>query len=287
MNRFERFCRKYERFGIRNLMTVIVAGQAILGVVCLMLSMSSPGSVVGILDFLSFRPERFLMGEVWRLVTFLFVPETMGNLLAGFNLIWFAVSLFFYFWVGRTLENAWGRMQLTVYYFSGVLLTAAFSLLTNTAAALFYLNLSLFFALATLMPDMQIRLYFVLPIKMKWVALVQAAIFIGLPLVQWPFGWGNLYPLLSVLNYLIFFGGTLCGLVRRAPGGIKTSQRTVRFKNEVRRAKSNRGYIHKCAVCGRTDTDCPDMEFRYCSLCSGYACYCAEHIFSHAHKTAR
>lgn len=285
MNKFDQFCRKYERYGVKNLMTIIVAGQAVMGLLCLLLSTSNPIGLLSVMDALSFRPDAFLQGQIWRLVTFLFVPESLFPLSSGLNLIWFILSLLFYFWVGRTLEAEWGRMKFTVYYVSGALMAVIFSLFTNAMASQFYLNLSLFFALATLMPDRQIRLYLVIPIKMKYIALVQAAIFIVLPFFSWPLRLDNLFPTLSVLNYLIFFWKPLWALLRRTPGNIRHSQRTVKFKSEVKRAKSHRGYIHKCAVCGRTDTEKPDMEFRYCSLCAGYACYCADHIFNHPHKT--
>jgi len=285
MKKFERFCRKYEKYGVKNLMTIIVAGQGILGLLSIFLSLTNQIAAQTMINSLSFIPEAFLGGEVWRLVTFLFVPENLGNLHYGLNLLWFAFSLFFYYWIGRSLQAVWGRMKLTIYYLSGMLIAVAFSLLTGAIASLFYLNLSLFFALATLMPNERIRLYMLIPIKMKYVALAQAALFIVLPfLLSWPPSWGNLFPILSILNYLIFFARDLWKLVRRAPRSMKASRRTIQFKSEVKRAKSNRGYIHKCAACGRTDADLPDMEFRYCSLCAGYACYCADHIFDHVHK---
>ena len=284
MNKFDRFCRKYERYGIKNLMTIIVAGQGAMGLLFIMLSMSNPSGTL-LFYSLNFDPKAFLSGEVWRLVTFLFVPETLGALLGGFNLVWFIISLFFYFWVGRSLEALLGRLKMTIYYFSGVLISVVFSLLSGVEASLFFLNLSLFFALATLMPDEQIRLYFLIPIKLKYVAIIQAVLYIALPFFYWPLRLGNLFPLMSILNYLLFFGKTLFNQVRLLPRHMGANKRTVRFKSEVKRAKSQRGYIHKCAICGQTDTERPDMEFRYCSLCAGYACYCAEHIFNHPHKT--
>jgi len=293
MNKFDQFCRKYERYGVKNLMTIVVAGQGILGLLCLLLSMTDSTRVFWIFEALSFNPDAFLQGQVWRLITFVFIPETLLTLQGGLNLIWFALSLLFYFWVGRSLESAWGRLKLTIYYFSGALLSVGFSLILwltagiAVTANLFYLNLSLFFAMATIMSDMQIRLYFLIPIKIKYVALVQAAIYIVLPFLQWSSFPANLLPLLSILNYLFFFRRSLWELVSRTPGRIKNSRRTVQFKSEVRRTKANRGYIHKCDVCGCTDADLPDMEFRYCSLCAGYACYCSDHIFNHPHKTVR
>lgn len=269
MNKFDRFCNKYDRFGIRHLVLILVIGQAFVAMLMVMRAYT-------LVAYLTFDPVRFLSGEVWRIVTFIFIPE-------GGNLLWMALSIFFTFWVGRMLEAEWGCMKLTIFYLSGVLLSAAYSLITGAAATTFYLNLSLFFALATLYPDQQIRLYFLIPVKLKYVALVEAVIFVALPLFNLPLQLGNLFPLVAIANYLIFFWRPLLNILRHTRVG--PSRRTVDFKSEVRRGKQSRGYVHKCAVCGCTDTERPDMEFRYCSLCAGYACYCADHIFNHTHKT--
>ncbi len=280
MNKFDRFCYKYDRFGIKNLIPIVAAGQALMGIICLVIGFSSAESMGRLIENMVFLPSAFLAGQYWRIITFLFVPVTM-------NLLFIALSVLYYFFLGRSLEAEWGRMKLTIYYLSGVLCTLLFSLITNTLATTTYLNLSLIFALATLMPDMQIRIYFLIPIKLKYIALIQAAIFIVIPLFQMPVSLANLYPLVSILNYLIFFWKPLLGMVRHQKRQGQTNRRAVDFKSEVRRAKEERGYIHKCEVCSRTDTDRPDMEFRYCSLCAGYACYCADHIFNHTHKTVQ
>ncbi|MDR0671705.1 MAG: rhomboid family intramembrane serine protease [Oscillospiraceae bacterium] len=266
MRWFERFCLRHERFGLRRLTTVIALGQCLVACVALFVGPSA-------LDLLIFRPAAFLAGEWWRLATFLFVPYSSAPLTM-------LLSAYFLFWLGRRLEMEWGAMKLTVYYFAGVLMSLLYSLLTGAPATTFFLNMSLFFALATLHPDQTLLLLFVLPVRFKYVALAEAAIFILWPLLRVPFTLSNLLPLAAVANYLLFFAPTLLKLVRRP---LKTSRRTVEFTSEVRRAKERRGYIHKCAVCGITDTEAPDREFRYCSLCAGYKCYCSEHIFNHVH----
>ncbi|MDR0380727.1 MAG: rhomboid family intramembrane serine protease [Oscillospiraceae bacterium] len=266
MKWFERFCHRYERFGFKRLTTAIALGQCLVALMALFFGPT-------VLSLLTFHPVPFLAGEWWRLVTFLFVPYS-GNALT------MLLSAYFLFWLGRHLEMEWGAMKLTIYYLAGVLMALLYSLLTGAAATTFFLNMSLFFALATLHPDQTLLLFFVLPLRFKYVALAEAAIFILWPLLSIPFTLANLMPLTAVANYLLFFAPTLFKLVRRP---LQTSRRTVEFKSEVRRTRERRGYIHKCAVCGITDAEAPDMEFRYCSLCAGYKCYCSEHIFNHVH----
>lgn len=270
---FERFCYKYERYGVRNLMPILVIGQAVVAITWLM-------NAWQVVDFLMFDPSRILAGEVWRLVTFLFVPDVY-SLLTG-NILTLLLSLYVFWWMGRALENEWGRMKFTVYYFTGVLFMIAFGLIFKTSVSTLSLNLSLFFALATLYPERKILLFFVLPIKFKYLAAAEAVLYVLLPLFQLPLAWGNLLTLVPILNYLLFFSPQLVSLLRSLT---RRRGRAVEFKTEVRRTRERRGYVHQCAVCGVTDADAPDREFRYCSLCAGYKCYCSEHIFNHVHST--
>ena len=151
-----------------------------------------------------------------------------------------------------------------------------------------YIYLSMFFTFATLYPDMQVLLFFIIPIKMKWLAIVDAAFFLY-SVVTSPFPI-DLLPVVAVLNYLIFCGGWLVDAARRLLGGKTRQQRrsTVNFQNEVRRMQQEqkqKTYTRRCEVCGRTDTDYPDLEFRYCSRCQGYHCFCMDHINNHRHFT--
>ena len=144
-----------------------------------------------------------------------------------------------------------------------------------------YLYLSMFFSFAALFPDMQVLFMFFIPVKMKYLAIVDAAFFLY-AMVTTPFP-ANLVPLVAILNFLIFCGGELRAMLPRRPG--KT---TINFKKEsarIRREQADKLYTHKCAVCGRTDTDYPELEFRYCSRCAGYHCFCSDHINNHIHFT--
>ena len=183
-----------------------------------------------------------------------------------------------------------GNGKFTIYYVSGMLLTAIYGVVLSAIlgrdviVSTTYLNLSMFFAFATLYPDMQVLLFFIIPIKVKYLAYVDAALFVlGVVTTSFPL---NLLPVVAVLNYLVYCGDWLFDFFR--PSHVRQRQKTVNFKREARRIQreqANKPYHYKCAVCGRTDTDYPELEFRYCSRCVGYHCFCQDHINNHVHFT--
>ena len=272
MNRIERFCYEHPNFGIKNLMMYIsIANVAfwVLGAI------NRP-----FLSYLSFDAAAILHGQLWRLVTFMLYPPSTG--LLAF------IAFYFYYWIGSTLEQYWGSGQFTIYFFSGVILTILYGFLiyfiTGTSVRLDsqYIYLSMFFSFAALFPDMQVLFMFLIPIKMKYLAIVDA-VFFALAVITNPFP-VNLLPVVAVLNFFLFCGGDLLGRVRPA----RASRSTVNFRKEsrrIRREQQSRLYTHKCAVCGRTDVDYPNLEFRYCSRCQGYHCFCIDHINNHIHFT--
>ena len=275
----DRFCRKHPRFGIPNLMTIVALGTA------LVYLLNQFGRGVSLSAALALFPSLVLKGEIWRLVTFVFVPMSGGIALL--------LELYFYWFMGSALEREWGTAKFSLFYLSGVVLNILFgffSLLTGNPAVLVtmrYVNLSLIFAFATLYPNLQVLLFFVIPIKVKWLAWVDAALFawsvlsslLALDLA------GAILPLVAILNYFLFFASDLRNTLGYARRRVQhqTSRQTINFKKATRQAQQQKGYLHKCAVCGKTDTDYPDMEFRYCSKCNGYYCYCKDHINNHVH----
>lgn len=272
MNRIERFCYDHPNFGIRNLMMYVsIANVAfwVLGAI------NRP-----FLSYLSFDAAAILHGQVWRLVTFMLYPPSTG--LLAF------IAFYFYYWIGSTLEQYWGSGQFTIYFFSGVILTVLYGFLiyfvtgSNVRLDSQYIYLSMFFSFAALFPDMQVLFMYIIPIKMKYLAIVDA-VFFALAVITNPFP-VNLLPLVAVLNFFLFCGGDLLRAVRPA----RASQSTVNFRREsrrIRREQQSKLYTHKCAVCGRTDADYPNLEFRYCSRCQGYHCFCIDHINNHIHFT--
>ena len=280
----QRFCAAHPRFGIPNLMRVIVIGNVAVYILML-LTQNSDASA---LSFLTFNLNGLLHGEVWRIVTFIFYPS------AG-SPFWLLISLYFYYWIGSTLERQWGTAKFNLYYISGTLLTVLGAILASlisgnpylTVAGTGYVNLSMSFAFAFLFPDTTVLFMFIIPVKMKWLAYLDGALFAfdiirGIGAHNWA---DVVLPVVALLNFAVFIWPEVHYLRQRAQ--YQTSRKTVQFKQAQQRAQQAQQapYHHKCAVCGRTDTDYPELQFRYCSKCAGYHCFCQDHIFSHVHFT--
>ena len=271
MRAIERFCREHPRFGISNLMLYVTAGSVLMWLIGLVNPV--------LMSYLYFSPGAILRGQVWRLVTFLLIPPSSG--------VWALIAFYFYYWIGSTLERQWGKGPFTLYFFSGALLSVLYAFLVyfvfhvDLAITGTYIYLAMFFAFAVFYPDMQVLLFFLIPVKIKYLAYLDAAFFV-LELFRTAFPM-NLLPLVAMLNFFIFCGGEL---LARLPK--RSSKNTVNFRREsarIRREQAQQLYRHKCAVCGRTDTDHPELEFRYCSRCAGYHCFCQDHINNHIHFT--
>ena len=272
----DRFCALHPRLGIPNLMRYIVAANAVIYI----FSLFDRSGLL--LRTLAMDPGAVLRGQVWRLVTYVLIP-TSGS-------FWLIISLFFYYWLGETLERLWGSAKFTVYYVSGALLTSLATLLVYFIDGISmpvygasYVNTALFMAYALTYPDAMVRIYFILPIKMKWLAILEAVLY-ALSVVRYAMAglWGMaLTPVVAMLNLFIFFSPDFS---RRADQfQARHRSEAVQFRKAVKEQKRQRGYNHKCEVCGRTDTDFPDLQFRYCSKCAGYHCFCMDHILDHEH----
>ena len=281
----QRFCAMHPRFGIPNLMRVIVCGNVAVYVLMLL----TQSNDVNALSFLTFNLNALLHGEVWRLVTFVFVP----GYASPFALL---IGLYFYYWIGSTLEQQWGTAKFNLYYFSGMLLTVLGTILASVitgnnfinAEGTPYVNLSMFFAFAMLFPDTTVLFMFFLPVKMKWLAYLDGALFaFDIISAIGRHSWGGVVlPIVALLNFAVFIWPEVHYLRQRTQ--YQASRKTVQFRQaqqQQARQQAQQGYHHKCAVCGKTDTDYPDMQFRYCSKCAGYHCFCQDHIFNHVHFT--
>lgn len=273
----DRFCATHPNLAIPGLIRYIVGANAVFFVLSLF-----AGN--GTLDFLALDAARILHGEIWRAVTYVLLPGSSSVLLL--------ISLMFYFWLGQSLEQMWGSAKFTFYYVSGVLLTAAGALLAYVIDGISfpiwgadYVNMAMFFAYALSFPDAVVNLYFLIPIKMKWLALLDAAYFAAGIFQYARYGlWGMaLMPVVALLNFFIFFSPDFH---RRADQvRYRARPQAVQFRKAVKEQQRQKGYNHRCEVCGRTDTDHPELQFRYCSKCAGYHCFCEDHIFNHVHFT--
>ena len=270
------FCYKHSRFGIPNLMLYIVIANA---VIWLFGMMDTSYTIIGLLQF---DAAMILRGQVWRIISFMFIPNSTSLLALLF--------FYFYYFIGKTLEDQWGTARFNIYFFTGVLLTVIYGFIIYIITGLSYpigaeyIYLSMFFSFATLYPDMRVLLFFFIPVKMKWLAIVDAVIFlVGIVTTSFPF---NLLPVVAVLNYLIFCGDELWGYIR--PRSRSQRKNTVNFKREMHRINyenRTKDYTRRCEVCGRTDASDPELEFRYCSRCAGFHCFCIDHINTHKHFT--
>lgn len=292
----DRFCARHPRFGIPNLMKILVIIQIVVYVVdlvfCLMARVQvGSGVFIQYLEFVPFLIYKKL--ELWRLITWLVVPNA-GN---PFMLL---LSCYFYYWIASTLERQWGTARFSMFYLCGAVLSLIVGMLagwiqvtqTHYYSAIelsYYLNLSIFLILATIFGEAQVLLFFVVPVKMKWMALIDVVLVVVSMVqeIQYGFWMLALVPIASFVNYFIFtwpFWSGKLGIVKH-----KADPTVINFKKaqhqaqKAQKTQQAQGYRHKCAVCGVTDTMEPDMEFRYCSKCDGYHCYCINHINNHVH----
>ena len=275
--------RKFGRFGIPNLTIYMI--------VCYVIGYALMIVNPGILNWLSLEPAYILRGQVWRLVTWvLYPPSTSG-------VLWFAIAvLFFYYPIGTSLERTIGTFKYTLYILSGVIFTilGAFILyfllggnvLVGNVFSTYYISLSTFLAYAMCYPDMQVLLMFIIPVKMKWMAIFYVVIVVY-EMIQYIMAgaWYLVIPIVaSLLNFIIFYFGTK-DFSRYNPKEIHRRNEFRRAMEHQGRMKSGSGSVtkHKCAICGRTELDDPNLEFRFCSRCNGNYEYCQDHLFTHTH----
>ena len=166
-------------------------------------------------------------------------------------------------------------------------------MITGIPATADDLNFSLFLAYATLFPEAEFLIMFIIPIK-AWVLALFDLVIVALGLIGSPFPY-NLLSLIPLANYFLFFGKDVMNVIpmswqvnaKRTAKKAATRSKTIPFNTagsyEATHARPKGDYNHKCTVCGRTDTSNPELEFRYCSRCNGYYCYCQDHISNHAH----
>lgn len=281
---FDRFCFQHRDKGIPNLMMYISLGCAL---VYLMTQFTQNAILY---DLLVFDRASILQGQVWRLITY---PLTFYNS----NILLFALVLFCYYSLGRAMENLWGTLRFNLFYLCGVLMMDIWCLVFGGRADVSYLNLSLFLSYATLYPDAQFLLFFIIPVK-AWLFALFDLVMVVYGLIAYPFPY-NFFSVISLANYFLFFGADVLNIIpaswrinarrlfRKKPVQKAQRPKVVPFPKagsyEATVAKPQAPYTHRCTVCGRTDVSHPNLEFRYCSRCNGYYCYCEDHINNHAH----
>ena len=250
-------------------------------------------------QYLMLDPFLVLKGQVWRLVTWILIPPDSSNI------FFVLITLYLYYSLGGLLERIWGTYKYNVYLFSGLLFTilgafvlcgysvlmgaqptmyTGLYLLNNGSAVYFgqfstyYINMSIFLACAASIPDVQVLLMFIFPIKVTWLGIVYGIILLVNCIQGGIATW--LVVIFSLLNFLVFFLRSK-GKMHLSVGQIKRQQE---FHQKMRSAGQTKGITrHKCAICGRTELDGDDLEFRFCSKCNGNYEYCQYHLFTHEH----
>ena len=257
--------RALGRYAIPNLSIYVVIGQVfvLLGAMFQLLD----------LNLIALKPSLVMAGQWWRLLTFpFFLAPPSGTV----GPIFTAFALYMFYMMGSALEAYWGAFRYNLFLFLGYALTVGAAFFTpGSWVTNLFLGASVFLAFAYLNPDFEFILFFILPVKVKWLALIAwvgygVSFFTGaLPV--------RLQILASVGNFLCFFAGDIFWGVRRGPRAAVRKARILAEANEPR---------HRCKVCGKTDLTNPELDFRYCSKCAGDECYCSEHIHHHAHVVA-
>lgn len=294
--------RRFGKYAINNLMKYVITLYA-LG----LLANVQPGFYE---KFLMLDIDMVLKGQVWRIITFIVQPIYLDG--SPFTMLFVALELYLYYVIGNTLERAWGSFRLNLYYLSGILLNFVAILLVylvtyltpgmepiSISFGLQFINRSLFFAFATIVPNMQFLFMFIIPVKVKYLAYIYGAV-IGYDVIKYIMHWiqtGNVIVLsfaISIIvsfgNFIMFFLGSR-KLNHLSPSAIK---RRSRQKQRARQIKNQGNHVihqgesvvtrHKCTVCNKTELDDYELEFRFCSRCKGNYEYCMEHLFTHEHK---
>ena len=289
MNWIDKLERKFGRFGIPNLTVYII----ICYVVRYLLYYLAPS----VLSVLSLNITAVFHGQIWRLITWVISPPSTGNVFL------FILSIvFFYYPLGTALERTWGTFRYTLYIFCGVLLTVLGAIVVHFVMGgavdaygmiiynTYYISLSIFLAFATMAPDQQVLLWFIIPIKMKWMAYVYLAIMAWNIFDNIRYGrWFMTVPIIcSLLNFALFYFTTRKPSYNPQRNSYRNNyKKTEPFRNMEPRSRAARGNgtvtKHKCAICGRTELDDPTLEFRFCSRCNGNYEYCQDHLFTHTH----
>ncbi len=291
MNQQNRLRRKLEKYAIPNLTLYLIICY---GIGYLMQFLVPAGY-----QYLMLDPFLVLKGQVWRLVTWILIPPDSSNI------FFVLITLYLYYSLGGLLERIWGTYKYNVYLFSGLLFTilgafvlcgysvlmgaqptmyTGLYLLNNGSAVYFgqfstyYINMSIFLACAASIPDVQVLLMFLFPIKVKWLGIVYGIILLVNCIQGGIATW--IVVIFSLFNFLVFFLRSK-GKMHLSVGQIKRQQE---FHQKMRSAGQTKGITrHKCAICGRTELDGDDLEFRFCSKCNGNYEYCQYHLFTHEH----
>jgi membrane associated rhomboid family serine protease len=263
--------RRFGKLGISGLPTIVVGGMA---VVFLLGMLRPPFLGLLALDV----PRAFGHGgakfpELWRLFTYLFLPNSQSPIWVFFEIWWSWIVL-------SNLESAWGAFRLTAFYAVGMVATTLAAVFVGGAVGNLWLNLSVLLAFATVFPDYEIYVFFVLPIRMKWIALVSAGFAVFSMLGAGWYVWAAM--IAGISNYVLFCGGTLIGLLRGRTREVKVTVVRRATAADAARATPPPVRTRVCAICGAKEEDGADIRVCSCEKCGGKPrTLCLEHARNH------
>ncbi len=220
-----------------------------------------------LLSVFALDPAAVKRGEVWRLFTYIFIPSSPVQPGAMLSPLWAVLALWFLWFIGDGLERAWGPFRLTLYFFVGMIGTTIAAFLFGAQFSNTMLAASLFFAFAWFYPDEVIYVFFILPMKIKWLAWISAALLM-FGFITGPVAY-KVAMIVAFSNFFLFFGPDVFHQTRQRR---QLSERRQRFEVQSR---SDSEPLHKCAVCGATEVSDPNREFR---VSRDGEEYCIEHL---------
>ncbi|NLP13478.1 MAG: rhomboid family intramembrane serine protease [Clostridium sp.] len=265
MNWIDRLERKYQRFAVRNLTKYLIIGTAFV----LILSLFKEFREID--QILYLNSSLVLKGQIWRLITFIFVPP--------FESIWVVFALYIFYVFGSSLEKFWGSFRFNLYYLIGVLSAILAAFLGGKVTSEF-LNMSIFLAFAYLYPNFKLLLFFILPVKVKYLAWFNIG-FTVISIISRPES--RITAVLSLANFFVFFGREIYNdwLFPRIKSAAKRRKRR-KFKVITSPVKPSE-MVYTCCICGRTSKDYPELKFSYCYKCGSDVEYCQDHLTNHEH----
>ncbi len=289
MRKIEKF---FDKYGLDNLSLKLIICYVIGYILAY-----APGNT-NILNYLTLDPYAILHGQIWRIVSWVLVPPSESNL------FFVLIMLYFYYSIGSTMERVWGKGKYNAYIFSGMLLMVIGAFITYIIIALFmpaimqsanvayvfaaiatefstyYINMSILLAFAATFPDNVILFMFVIPLKVKYLGIIYG-VWLAIEGIVALFN-GGFYLFIAIFASLLNFGIFWFSNGRHMHIRPKEVKRRTEFKRAVKMTPPGVAK-HKCAICGKTELDDPNMQFRFCSKCNGNYEYCSEHLFTHTH----
>ena len=260
MNFLDKLERKFGKYAIKNLIIIIIALTSVVYILCNTLNYDLTSKM-------ALSPALIMKGEIWRLISFTIIPPST-------NLIFAVFALYIYYLIGSGLEHELGSFKFNIYYFVGLIGAILAAFISGSGETAFNLNMSLFLAFSYIYPDFELLIFFIIPVKVKylgWLAWSYFAFIVIFGTMSNKFA-----AIFALINFFLFFGKDIINGISNKKT-VYTNRNT--FKSQIPKSITR----HRCTVCGKTENDDPNLDFRYCSKCEGDFEYCMDHLTNHEH----